>query len=314
MLGGGLTALGMLGGVFANIPDADAGGHEQDRHPDPTGLGSQILENGAGWTIWGCLVDSVRGSDLYGRRHVRDRGGDVPQAVCLNCGDFARSPQEKMRILDLALKDLSQIFRDKRSLLFLIVMPIGFTFFMGFAYRTADKSTDADNRIVLVVVNPQSEAVLNRMLIGRLGLSNDIRIESMGEADAMDALYKGNAAGVLAIPVGFSEQASAGKVAQLKLITKSTSAQGQSLYQLLRVPISQLMSAVEISRETADIVEAQDSSAEQNAAFELAWGKWDVNSQLPLVKVEQAIATDWTGGNPYNRPRRESWCSLPSLA
>ena len=53
-----------------------------------------------------------------------------------------------MRILDLALKDLSQIFRDKRSLLFLIVMPIGFTFFMGFAYRSADKNTDADNRIV----------------------------------------------------------------------------------------------------------------------------------------------------------------------
>ena len=206
-----------------------------------------------------------------------------------------------MRILDLALKDLSQIFRDKRSLLFLIVMPIGFTFFMGFAYRSADKNTDADNRIVLVVVNPEPDAVLNKMLIGRLGLSNDIRIESMSESDAMDALYKGNAAGVLAIPVGFSEQASAGKAAQMKLITESASAQGQSLYQLLRVPISQLMSAVEISRETADIVDAQDASAEQNAAFALAWGKWDVNSQLPLVKVEQAIARDWTGGNPYNQ-------------
>ena len=206
-----------------------------------------------------------------------------------------------MRILDLALKDLSQIFRDKRSLLFLIVMPIGFTFFMGFAYRTADKNTDADHRIVLVVVNPEPEAVLNRMLFGRLELSNDIRIESMSEAEAMDALYKGDAAGVLAIPAGFSEQASAGKAAQLKLITESASAQGQSLYQLLRVPISQLMSAVEISRETADIVDAQDASAEQNAAFALAWGKWDVNSQLPLVKVEQAIAKDWTGGNPYNQ-------------
>jgi hypothetical protein len=28
-----------------------------------------------------------------------------------------------MRIIDLALKDLSQIFRDKRSLLFLVAMP-----------------------------------------------------------------------------------------------------------------------------------------------------------------------------------------------
>ena len=40
-----------------------------------------------------------------------------------------------MRILDLALKDLSQILRDRRALLFLVAMPIGFTLFMGFAYR-----------------------------------------------------------------------------------------------------------------------------------------------------------------------------------
>ena len=206
-----------------------------------------------------------------------------------------------MRILDLTLKDLSQIFRDKRSLLFLVVMPIAFTFFMGFAYRKAATDTDADNRIVLVVVNPEPDALLNKMLIGRLDLSRDIHIESMNEVDAMAAFYKGDAAGVLVIPAGFSEQASAGKVVQLKLIAEATSAQGQSLYQLLRVPISQLMSAVEISRETADIVGTQDKAAEQSAAFALAWGKWDVNSRLPLVKVEQAVAKDWTGGNPYNQ-------------
>ena len=208
-----------------------------------------------------------------------------------------------MRILDLALKDLSQIFRDKRSLLFLVVMPIVFTFFMGFAYRGAANNPEADHRLVLAVVNPEPDAVLNKMLIGRLDLSEDIRIENMSEADAMSALYKGDAAGVLVIPVGFSEQSWAGKTVQLKLIANSTSAQGQSLYQLLRVPVSQLLSAVEISRETADIVGAQDASAEQSAAFELAWGKWDVNWRLPLVKVEVAAAksADWTGGNPYNQ-------------
>ncbi len=40
-----------------------------------------------------------------------------------------------MRILDLAFKDLAQILRDKRSLLFLVAMPIVFTLFMGFAYN-----------------------------------------------------------------------------------------------------------------------------------------------------------------------------------
>jgi ABC-type multidrug transport system permease subunit len=211
-----------------------------------------------------------------------------------------------MRILDLALKDLSQMFRDKRSLLFLVVMPIVFTFFMGFAYKNVGGDANADNRIPLAVVNPEPGSPLNKALVTRLEASDAIRIESMDESKAMDALHKGDMAGVLVIPTGFSEQASAGKEAQLTLIAESTSAAGQSLYQLLRVPISQLMSAVEVSRETVDIVGATDASAEQSAAFDLAWSKWTETSKISLVKVEQAVAAskqsaDWTGGNPYNQ-------------
>ena len=69
-----------------------------------------------------------------------------------------------MRILDLALKDLSQMFRDKRSLLFLVAMPIVFTFFMGFAYRGGDdNNADADNRIPLALIDPEPESRLNKI-------------------------------------------------------------------------------------------------------------------------------------------------------
>jgi len=198
------------------------------------------------------------------------------------------------------------MFRDKRSLLFLVVMPTVFTFFMGFAYKNADGDKNADNRIPLAVVNPEPDAVLNSALVARLEASDAIRIESMVETDAMNALHKGDVAGVLKIPAGFSEQANGGREAeaQLTLIADSTSASGQSLYQLLRVPISQLMSAVEISRETVDTVGATDKSAEQSAAFDLAWSKWTEASKISLVQVEEAVAeksADWTGGNPYNQ-------------
>ena len=209
-----------------------------------------------------------------------------------------------MRIFDLALKDLSQMFRDKRSLLFLVAMPIVFTVFMGFAYRNVGGDPNADNRIPLALVDPEPDAVLNKMLTTRLAASDSIRVASMNEEDAMNAFYKGDMAGVLVIPVGFSEQVSAGDEAQMKLIADSTSAQGQSLYQLLRVPISQLMSAVEVSRETAEIVGTADMSAEQSVAFDLAWSKWAEASKVSLVKIEQAVAkenSDWTGGNPYNQ-------------
>lgn len=208
-----------------------------------------------------------------------------------------------MRILDLALKDLSQMLRDKRSLLFLVAMPIAFTFFMGFAYRSGiDNTENADTRIPLALVDPEPESRLNKMFLTRLDSSDSIRVVSMTEAEAMDAYHKSEVAGVLVMPVGFSEQVEAGKAAQLNLITESSSANGQSLYQLLRVPISQLMSAVEVARISADV---QSNPDEFSPSIELAWSKWDANSQLSLVRIEQAVAeetdADWTGGNPYNQ-------------
>ena len=208
-----------------------------------------------------------------------------------------------MRILDLALKDLSQMFRDKRSLLFLVAMPIAFTIFMGFAYRSGnDNAENVDTRIPLALVDPEPESRLNNLLFTRLESSDSIKVITMTEAEAMDAFHKGDVAGVLKVPVGFSDQVEAGKDAQLNLIAESGSAEGQSLYQQLRVPISQLMSAVELGRISADV---QSNPDEYVPSIELAWSKWNENSKLSLVRVEQAVAeeadSDWTGGNPYNQ-------------
>jgi ABC-2 type transport system permease protein len=206
-----------------------------------------------------------------------------------------------MKILDLAFKDLSQILRDKRSLLFVVAMPILFTFFMGFAYRGSTNQVNTDPRTPLAVVNPQPDARLNQALMESLEASDAIRPVPQDENTAMDALHKGDVAGVLVIPFGFDEQANTGLVPQLKLIASSSSADGQSLYQLLRTPVSRLFSTVAIARISA---EEQANPGEYVPAFSLAWSKWKANSQLSLVRIEQAVAeksSDWTGGNPYNQ-------------
>jgi ABC-2 type transport system permease protein len=127
----------------------------------------------------------------------------------------------------------------------------------------------------------------------------------MNEDDAMDSFHRGEVAGVLVVPDGFSEQVEAGREADapLTLIAEAASSEGQSIYQLLRVPISQLMGAVEAARISADV---QSNPDEYARSIELAWSKWDENSKLSLVRVEQAAAEeteseDWTGGNPYNQ-------------
>lgn len=216
-----------------------------------------------------------------------------------------------MKILDLAFKDLSQILRDKRALLFLVAMPIVFTLFMGFAYNAGENGDEnADSRLGLAYVDPEPESRLSQMLFARLEESDAVKVIRLEQAEALDSLRRGEVAGVLVMPSGFgeqdsgavlSEQSKGGMFPQLTLIAAANSSDGQSLYQLLRVPISQLMSAVEIASISA---ETQGSPDEYSPALELAWAKWDANSRLERVRLERAVAQpteNWFGDNPYNQ-------------
>ena len=206
-----------------------------------------------------------------------------------------------MRILDLTFKDLLQIFRDKRSLLFLVAMPVAFTLFMGFAYRSGENGEPQDPRMSLAWVEDAPGGALSQMLYSRLEESDTLKPIHMERDAALESLQQGDMDGVVVIPSEFGEQAQAGEVPQVTLIADTTSTKGQSLYQLLRVPVSQLMSAVEIGQLSVEIL---GNPAEFSPALELAWEKWDVNNARSLVRMEQAVAQEsesWFGDNPYNQ-------------
>ena len=44
------------------------------------------------------------------------------------------------RILDIAAKDLLQLLRDRKTFLFLLIMPILFTFLFGYAFGGFSKA------------------------------------------------------------------------------------------------------------------------------------------------------------------------------
>lgn len=211
-----------------------------------------------------------------------------------------------MRIIDLALKDLSQVFRDKRSLMFLVAMPIIFTFFMGFAYKSGkDNDANRDTRIPLGWVNNDPSGYVARQLFEMLSNSDSVRLVEL-TADAVDeSIRKGEVAGALIVPSGYSEQASAGNEAQLSLIADISSAQGQSLFQLVRTSVTKLMSAVEIARLSADLVGKPNDASELNESFASASRAWSEADSAALVKVEmvmeESFLGDWYGDNPYNQ-------------
>jgi ABC-2 type transport system permease protein len=211
-----------------------------------------------------------------------------------------------MRILDLALKDLSQIFRDKRVLLFLVAMPIIFTLFMGFAYKSGkDNDASRDTRIPLGWVNNDPEGNVSKQLFEMLSNSDAVKLVEL-KPDAVDeSVRKGEVAGALVVPVGYSDQVWVGKEAQLTLVADTNSAQGQSIFQSLRTPVTQLMSAMEIARLSAETVGKPNDASELTETFASASKAWSKSDSTSLVKVELAMKDnflgDWYGDNPYNQ-------------
>lgn len=215
-----------------------------------------------------------------------------------------------MRIIDIALKDLKQILRDRRSLLFLVAMPIVFTLFMGYAYRSNKPDPNADTRLVLAWVDQGQVGSAGQYLAARLEKSGAVRLERMQEAAAREAVRQGKAAGALLIPAGFSAGQLQSDSGQLTLIADPLSTSGQSLYQVLRAPVAQLSSAVEIGRLDVELIHNQKplGIAEQTAEFEVAYQaalqKWDASDSAALVRTQAGVAqaqSEWYGSNPYNQ-------------
>lgn len=206
-----------------------------------------------------------------------------------------------MKILDIAIKDLKQIFRDKNSALFLVVMPIIFTLFMGYAYRSGDNGNQAESKIPLAWVESETKSVLGNLFRTRLDASGTFEIQSVDLNTAQDRLQRGKVDGILLISADFDRLVQDNLNPKITLVTDSDANKGEALYQMLRTPLTQLMSAAEIGRINAEL---QLDGAEFQPALELAWKKWENNNASDLILIEKAIVVDevsWYGDNPYNQ-------------
>jgi hypothetical protein len=154
------------------------------------------------------------------------------------------------RILDLAINDLLQLFSDYKFLLFFVAMPIAFTFFMGFALRGTAQPQDP--RLALGWVNQDPEGLISQQLYAMLSDSQVVRLVELDASEAGEQVRSGDVAGTLIVPEGYSANALAGQPAQLTLLADPLSTTGQSLQQVLRTPITQLLSSLEIAQIDAD--------------------------------------------------------------
>ena len=205
-----------------------------------------------------------------------------------------------MKFIDIALKDLYQLFKDWKPAIFLLVAPIIFTLLFGFMFGGfSGPNTNVDNRLPIQIVD-EDQTSITKYLIDYLEKSTVVKIESIEKAEKTDQMKQAvdddDLAAVLIIPAGFSDQLKTNGNVNLKAILKDNSTAGVTVLQEIQAASSRVKAAANAANLTIDIYgpfEIDDQPAKQDAvyneAFEEALNAWET----PLVTaVETETAPD----------------------
>lgn len=214
-----------------------------------------------------------------------------------------------MRILDLAIKDLTQTIRDRQAFIFLLLMPITFTFFFGWIFGSFLDGND-DPRLPVGWVNeaPQNELSMN--LYSLLEGSDAIRLEDIEEADSdqvAERVREGELAAAILIPRDFSVQSLKEGGTGLRLIADTASQAGQTAASVIRAGLTRLLGSIQMAEistqaysQVSEIGQEEGGQGYFDDAFQLALHGWE---QPPLgVRVlQQTSEGSEDVSNPYTQ-------------
>jgi ABC-2 type transport system permease protein len=201
-----------------------------------------------------------------------------------------------MYVVNLALKDLRQIFRDRKSALFFLAMPLAFTLFFGSVFSGTGEE---DPRLPVGLVVQDGAGMLGDSLISLLETSDTIRpvpVEEGDEKSAAGAVGDQDLAAAVVVPAGFSDRVWAGEPPPLVVITDLASQAGQTARDGIQAIIFRLLSAAEAARISAESLEGSGGvrQAYREEALALALEFW----QHPPLAVRMEPASEEAGEEP----------------
>jgi ABC-2 type transport system permease protein len=215
-----------------------------------------------------------------------------------------------MRTLDIAFKDLVQIFRDKKSLLFLVLMPIAFTLFMGFAFRSSEENP----RLPVGWVDRDSGSALSAQLRDLVAATEAIDLVPMEWDEAAQAdqqVREEELVAVVIVPEGFSAQALTGEPLPLTLVVPNTTA-GQTATTAIQTAAKRLLGAVEAAHLSLEVLAARHPFADdaiRQAALQAnlaqasaAWREPPLSVALQPAMAVGALKSETPGGFLQSSP------------
>jgi ABC-2 type transport system permease protein len=186
-----------------------------------------------------------------------------------------------IRILDIVLKDLMQLTRDAKTFMFLLIMPVIFTFLFGYAFGGFG-GNDSDSRLPVGYLSEDDHWVTDE-LHDLLADSEVVRLEEnlfASPADLERLVADGDLAAAVIVPDGYSRALLKDKTARLIVYADT----GTTAWVTIEAELLASISRVDGAVRTATILEDTiGDRAPFRYAFDQSLAAWE---NPPIAVVE----------------------------
>lgn len=198
-----------------------------------------------------------------------------------------------IRILDIVFKDLVQLSRDFKTFMFLLIMPIVFTFLFGYAFG-GFSGGESDSRLPVGYISKDDHWVTDELRT-LLSSSELIRLDENAfrlESDLETLVAEGDLAAAVIVPDGYGKAVLKNKDARLIVIADTSSQAWITVEAELLTLAGRLDGAVR----TATIIDRIDADRIPfDYAFEKSLSAWD---EPPIaVKETKSPAVEKAGNS-----------------
>jgi ABC-2 type transport system permease protein len=190
-----------------------------------------------------------------------------------------------IRILDITLKDLTQLVRDAKTFMFLLVMPIIFTLLFGYASGAFSKDK-SDSRLPVGYLN-EDDRWVDQPLHDILADSETIRLVEYSSASLSDLelrVANGELAAAVIVPPGYGQAMLKNKSVRLTVIADTGSTAWTTIQAETLTAVSRLDGAIRTATVTNDMLGERTPF---RYAFDQTLEAW----QDPPIKVVETTST-----------------------
>jgi ABC-2 type transport system permease protein len=190
-----------------------------------------------------------------------------------------------IRILDIAQKDLMQILRDRKTFMFLLIMPIAFTLFFAIAFGGTGQSA-ADERLPVGLLD-QDQSALSGELGKVLAASTVIRLDQTAErtpADLDKLVADEKMAAAIVIPAGYGQSILDGNPLKLTVLADPSKPATSTVQNEILIAAERLTSAARIAQIA---VQATKDALAFDSTLATALAAW----QNPPIRLDRTAST-----------------------